>query len=78
VSRHQTKLASMHVLRFGTQSKQSSKQPFSQGMKASIANLIKMRRHKLKSALGYVSKNGCKWGSNPCPHQPINTELLWL
>jgi len=28
VSRHQTKQASMHVPRFGTLSKQSSKQPF--------------------------------------------------
>jgi len=28
VSRHQTKQASMHALRFGTQSKQSSKQNF--------------------------------------------------
>jgi len=29
-----------------------------------------MGRHKLKSALEYVSKNGCEWDSNPCPHQP--------
>jgi len=28
VSRHQTKQASMHAPRFGTQSKQSSKQPW--------------------------------------------------
>jgi len=27
-------------------------------------------RHKLKSALRYVGKNGCKWDSNPCLHQP--------
>jgi len=26
------------------------------------------RRHKLKSASGYVSKNGCEWDSNP--YQP--------
>jgi len=29
-----------------------------------------MRHHKLKSASGYVCKNGCEWDSNPCPHQP--------
>jgi len=34
---HQTKQASMHVPRFGTQSKQSSKQPFSRGMKTSVS-----------------------------------------
>jgi len=30
-----------------------------------------MGRHKLKSASGYVSKNGYEWDSNPCPHQPV-------
>jgi len=30
----------------------------------------KTERHKLKSSSGYVSKNGCEWDSNPCPHQP--------
>jgi len=31
----------------------------------------KTERHKLKLASGYdVSKNGCEWNSNPCPHQP--------
>jgi len=39
VSRYQTKQASMHVTRFGTQFKQSSKQPFLQGIKASVSNL---------------------------------------
>jgi len=29
-----------------------------------------MGRHKLKSVSRYVSKNGCEWNSNPCPHQP--------
>jgi len=29
-----------------------------------------MKRHKLKSALGYVSKNGCELDSNSCPHHP--------
>jgi len=31
---------------------------------------IRLGRHKLKPALGYVSKNGCERDSNPCPHQP--------
>jgi len=29
-----------------------------------------MECHKLKSALGYVSKNDCEQDSNLCPHQP--------
>jgi len=39
VSHHKTKQASMHTLRFGTQSKQSSKQPFLRGIKVSVSNL---------------------------------------
>jgi len=37
VSRHQKKQASMYAPRFGTQSKLSSKQPYSRGMKAPIS-----------------------------------------
>jgi len=31
----------------------------------------KTERHKLKSILGYVSKNGYEWDSNPCRNQPV-------
>jgi len=32
--------------------------------------------HKLKSASRYISKNGCEWDSNSCPHQPeINSGI---
>jgi len=65
------KQASMHAPQFGAQSKQSGKQPFQGEMKASTLNLkIKTECHTLKSASGYVSKNGCEWDSNSCPHQP--------
>jgi len=36
---------------------------------------IENRRHKLKSASGYVSKNGCEWDLNPCPHQRIYFQI---
>jgi len=39
MSRHQTEQVSMHAPPFDIQSKQSSKQPFSRGIKASISNL---------------------------------------
>jgi len=33
---------------------------------------FEIRNNKLySSASGYVSKNGCKWDSNPCLQQPV-------
>jgi len=31
--------------------------------------------HKLRTASGYVSKNGCEWDSNTCPYQ-LETYLV--
>jgi len=65
----------MHAPWFGTQSKQSSKQPFQREMKASVSNLkIKTERHTLKSASGYVSKmaaNGIR------THARTNQRYSW-
>jgi len=66
------KQSSENALWFGIQSKQSSNQQFYKEWEPPFhIRQQKTERHKLKSASGYVSKNGCEWDShsNPCPHQ---------